>query len=730
MNSSSEHSLHFHDYWLVVRNRWPIILTILILVVGTAVLVTRSMPKIYESTALVQIQKEDKDIQMFNNNSDQIDMLFLQTQFEVIKSKKILYPVIEKMGLLQKWSTRYQYDPSAFTVDQLYAILKGGYLSVQPARNTNLIEIGVQGPDRKENADIADAIATEYLAYRQRQILEKAQKGFGVVDDEMAKQKEKLDAAKAKVEEMRIKLGIDDRGIGTGEGVITRQETELSSKEALLAELRSDYLARRQRFEKVNNMSLDDLEKALPVIGTEDGNISTIKTSLSQEQAALQSLAREGRGPQHPQVLASEARIKELRDQLNKSIEGIRRGLEIDLSVSQAKLENQEREVAVMSEELRKLKTEIVTPWLTAKKEAELLESEYNMLKQRSMQQKVDSKVESNPVIIMSQAEPGLFPIKPNMKLNIGLSVAVGLFLGISLAFFIEYLDTSIKSLDDVERFLNCPVVGVVPRGVSYLNIEGPDSPNAEAYRILRAKIDFGPKHDGASTLTVVSGGPGEGKSTTLFNLAYVCAASGMKTLVVDADFRRHSIDHILNIGNEQGLADFLLGRGQILDYVRTSDIPNMHVIPAGRLPLESMGAMNPARMADAINNLRPYFHVILFDVPPILGMSDAAVIVRLVDYTLMVIQHRRYPRNVSMRVKKVVEEVNGRLLGVVLNNVHVQSDDAYYYHTSYYNYYTDEMAQKDGKKRKRDEEKTIKAVEKAKAAAKAQRSKSSDDRF
>lgn len=283
MTPSSEHSLHFNDYWLVVRNRWPIILTILILVVGTAVLYTRSMSKIYESTVLLRIEKEAKDLQVWNQGNDTIDMLFLQTEFEVIKSKKILYPVIEKLGLVRKWSTRYGYDPASTTEDQIYTLLKLGFLNVQPARNTNLIEISVQGPDRMENKEIADAIALSYQNHRLSLIQSKASKGFEVVDEELARQKEKLDAAKAKVEEMRIKLKIDSRNDFGSEGAITKQETELESKEALLAELRSDFLARRERYEKITNMSVSDLEKALPVIGAgNDSNIATIRTTLGQ----------------------------------------------------------------------------------------------------------------------------------------------------------------------------------------------------------------------------------------------------------------------------------------------------------------------------------------------------------------------------------------------------------------------------------------------------------------
>jgi len=223
-------------------------------------------------------------------------------------------------------------------------------------------------------------------------------------------------------------------------------------------------------------------------------------------------------------------------------------------------------------------------------------------------------------------------------------------------------------------------------------------------------------REDGAHTVTVVSGGPGEGKTTTLFNLAYVCAYSGINTLVIDTDFRRHSINSILGIENEGGLADYLLGYGPVHEYIRNTDIPNLQVITSGKLPPQCMGALSPAKLHEVVETLKPHYDVIFFDAPPVLGISDAAVICHEVDSTLLVIQHRRYPRNISWRAKKVIEEVQGRLAGVVLNKVHLKSDESYYYYTSYYGYYGyyQTGSRKEAKNRAKENERKLKKKQKS----------------
>src|SRR5438094_8139188 len=158
----------------------------------------------------------------------------------------------------------------------------------------------------------------------------------------------------------------------------------------------------------------------------------------------------------------------------------------------------------------------------------------------RIEQERIDASLPKKGIVeITDQAEPGLKAVSPNLTLNIALGVIVGLIVGVGLAFFIEYLDTSVKTIDDVERALQSPVLGVIPQNVGSLLEEGPDSPHAEAYRVLRTNLLFGRKDTSMNTMTVVSGGAGEGKSTTIVNLPTIFAQNGAKVLPVDSDLRR-----------------------------------------------------------------------------------------------------------------------------------------------------------------------------------------------
>ncbi|MDZ4789417.1 MAG: polysaccharide biosynthesis tyrosine autokinase [Blastochloris sp.] len=691
MAENTEVSLHFSDYWRVVKNRWPIIAILFVLVVATAFFYTRSIEKVYSSSALVKVSTgENKQLNFMQDEANPFNTIDFQTEFETIQSKKILVPVLKAQKIDEKFALKAGLPINAYkeNEDFLFNSFKGGNLRVQPFRNTKLIEITVFYTDPNDAKNWANAIANYYAEYRVAEITGNKGGGLRVVEEQLQKQRNSVQTANQKVQDLRKLYEIDDQGSGPGRGaVVTLQELELQRNEAKLTETKADLLARKVRIQEVRKLSNDQLVNALSALGFEDSTLSLLKANLIENQQNLESMRKQGFAAEHPKMQASLALVEKTKDQLSKQLEGIRKGLEIDYSAQESKNASIQAEVDSLKETNRKKRTGSIREYEDAKRELATQESLLEIITARYTQVKVDSNIAIKPVEMISEAEASSVPVRPNLRLNMALSVVVGLVLGVSLAFFIEYLDTSVKSLDDVERYLNTTVVGVIPEGVNTLNLEGPDSPNAEAYRILRAKIDLKARDTGATTLTIVSGGPGEGKSTTLFNLAYVCAYSGISTLIIDTDFRRHSINSILGIENVNGLADFLLGYGSLDSYIRNTDIPNLQVITAGKLPPKCMGALSPAKMSEIVKILRPHYEVILFDSPPILGISDAAVIVHEVDMTLLAIQHRRYPRNISWRAKKVVEEVQGRFCGVVLNKVHLRSDDSYYYYTSYYGY-------------------------------------------
>ena len=257
----------------------------------------------------------------------------------------------------------------------------------------------------------------------------------------------------------------------------------------------------------------------------------------------------------------------------------------------------------------------------------------------------------------------------------------------------LEYLDTSVKTLEDVERYLQVPVLAVIPKAVGVLHQQSGMSPDAEAYRILRTNIEFNRKSAVANSITVVSGGAGEGKSTTLVNLAYICAQGGYTTLMIDGDLRRPKLHTFFDINNSVGLTNYLTTDLGLEDVILQTPVDNLFFMPSGILPADAAGILNSRRMSELIAEVKGRFDLVLIDSPPILGVSDASVLASEVDLTMIVIQHRKLPRGMLVRVKQAVENVGGNLLGVVLNNVDVRSDSQYQYYTSYYTYYAPTQA-------------------------------------
>src|SRR5205085_1706686 len=282
-----------------------------------------------------------------------------------------------------------------------------------------------------------------------------------------------------------------------------------------------------------------------------------------------------------------------------------------------------------------------------------------------------------------------IYAARPRVGLNLTLGALVGLVVGIGLAFFIEYLDTSVKTMDDVEGLLGVPVLAIIPKNIELLYKMTGDAPDAEAYRILRTNIEFKRPNREANTISLVSGGPGEGKSTTIANLAFICAQGGYSTLIVDADLRR-PVQHLLfEMSNEIGLTNYLTTDMDLDQVIMSTGVENLSLLPSGILPSDAVGILNSQRMSDTINELKRRYDIVFFDSPPILGVSDASVIASEVDQTVIVVQHRRFPRAMLSRVKQAILGVGGTLLGVVLNNVDLKHDQNYYYYTNYYGYYT-----------------------------------------
>ena len=327
--------------------------------------------------------------------------------------------------------------------------------------------------------------------------------------------------------------------------------------------------------------------------------------------------------------------------------------------------------------------------YFMAKADLDRLKKFRDVLYLRTAQENVEEVMPiSTMVEIIDGAMPGDHPVRPNKPLNIALGIVIGLVVGIGLEFFIEYLDTSVKTIDDVERTLQAPVLGVIPQNVGYLMEEGAESPHAEAYRVLRTNLLFSRKDDKLNTVAVVSAGAGEGKSTTVCNLATVFAQSGQRVLMVDSDLRRPTLHKLLRVANTVGLTNYLLRQNTLEEVIQTTKMPSLDFLSSGKLPSSSLGVLSSAQMKDLITELKQRYDFVFFDSPPIMGVSDASILASEVDMTLQVIQYRRYPQPMNIRAKQLIEKVGGNLVGIVLNNINMSQDESYYYYSGYYHDY------------------------------------------
>ncbi|MFM8655665.1 MAG: GumC family protein, partial [Chthoniobacterales bacterium] len=554
-NAVQEAKLHFLDYWRVIRLRLPIIVLTFLLVVITAGITTYFLPRQYQSNVIIEVEQNDQKIRIFREGYEGgmgLDPRFATTQFQIIQRKEMLYPVIDNLKLVEKWSEPY----GVRTREEAYFKLRN-MIDVREVRNTNLLQISVESTDPQESSDLANSIAKEYQRKRideQRKILNSS---LATLEDEVEKQRKKVEETNTEMARIRTELGITDLNPDSMEDPMQAQEKVLMDQEALVNEARIKAATLRTKYTEIEKLSGDDLMRALPTLEIQDQTVSQILPQYQETDSELARAMQSGLGRRHPTIQSLAAKKATYERQLADQVGSIRRTLAANLEITERSLATMEGQLDKSRSDQRDSKTRsseyaaAKNAYIQAKK---VLESAELRLSTETMQRSMPM----NPARIWERAEPASFPSKPKVWLNMALAVVVGLIVGVGLAFFLEYLDTSVKTMEDVESFLQVPVLAVIPQNIHVL-VQTPDaSVDAEAYRILRTNLEFNRKSSDANTVTFVSGGAGEGKSTTLANLAYTFAQGGYNTLIVDADLRRPSQHRMFGVDNDKGLTDFL----------------------------------------------------------------------------------------------------------------------------------------------------------------------------
>ena len=682
MAEESVNSLHFLDYWRVIRDRKEVVLAVALMTIVTGTFYTVMMPKKYTAQTQIEVRDDQLDVDPFSSKSSSsmgYNPFFLMTQEKIMTSRPILTKVMHNLNLSRVWGADLNEDKQPLDPEETLRMLQRS-IRVEQDRDTTLMNIRVTTENSKQSAEIANEIANVYQASREQDVRRKIQNSIDAMSNELRLQQERVEEAENKLEKIRSEknLLLVARNLT---GSIRAEIQRIQQLEQQVSVARVEMIQRKTRLDELNKLEGDELLSA-SVYTVGDPTLVQIRQQYMDASVSLKTMLADGTyGENHPEVKRLKGAIEALQAEMQKALSGLKHGLATDYEVSKSKLDSLESELKALRDlDIEQAATDLL-PFDRASREVDIQRDILTALRARVTQTGIELEVPRTMVHVVEEAEAPERPSSPIIPLNIILSVVLGLLAGVGLAFFVEYLDVSLKTVDEVEKYLGLSVLAVIPQQSRPLTEAGHSSGQGEAYRGLRTSLALLAREGNYKVFTVVSGGVGEGKSTTLFNLSYVYAEQGSRVLVIDSDMRRPVQHKMVGLSNKKGLVNVLMGEMQPMEAVQETGVPNLSMMTAGRIRRGTLGIMNGPRVRALLDTLKPHFDVIMMDAPPILGVTDAAILASEADGVLLVVQYRKYPKLISLRAKRMVENAGGHLMGAVLNNINIMRDDYYYYY-------------------------------------------------
>lgn len=331
------------------------------------------------------------------------------------------------------------------------------------------------------------------------------------------------------------------------------------------------------------------------------------------------------------------------------------------------------------------------------KKDVDSNQQLYTTLLTRAKETGVSEKIEATNIRIIDSARPPERPYKPKKTRDISLAIMFSIMCGVAAAFFLEYLDASIKTAEHVKTYLELPFFGHIPKITSadaktdperfLICHQKPKSLITEAYRAVRTAILFStPEDKPLKKMLITSSLPDEGKSCVAINLALMFSQLNERVLLIDMDMHKSRLSHNLNIKGKPGLSDFLIGSAAIEDVIKTVSPFNFSILPTGSFPPNPGELLSSKRVADLFENLEDKYDRIIVDAPPILtSVADTLLVANLLDGVILVVKGAGTRVEAVVKTKNKILEVKGKIIGVIINNIQMEKEDRYYY----YHYYS-----------------------------------------
>jgi polysaccharide biosynthesis transport protein len=691
-----------HEIWRVLRKRRLLVLGCLVGMVLLAAGVSMLLPRRYEAVARVVVNPQDSNalglspMDALSGNGLSNDIV-QQTQVRVLQSNPVAWDVIKQLRLDQRrdFAGKLVSAPGE-AAEQIPAPRRvlllsafGAGLRVQAVPKTELIEVRFRALDPKLAASVANAVTSAYIERTFRTRYEATVQASDWLSKQLDDLKKNVESSQQRFTEYQKKSGI----IGTDEthNIFIVQLEELNKQ---MAGAKGERILREARYRVAVSGNPELIADVAPT--------STLAI-LRAQQADLKN--------QYAQLTAKYGnaypRVEQVSTQLNQ-VEG---SITTQVTEIRDKFQNEYRAALEtelgLNTELEKQKQQAYKmndagiEFAILKRDFESSRDLYEDLMKKLKESGIVAGLHSTNVDVIDPAEVPTKPAEPRVMLNIAVGLMLGMFGGIGLAFLLENLDTTIRAPEYGEILVNLPVLGVVP----HLNLNGtkghkplskaeqelpflmsrPNSQFAEAFRALRTTLLLSSPGSPPKVIIVSSAAPGEGKTTVSVNCALAFAQKGAKVLLVDADLRRSGAQGRLRMQGELGLSSCLSGGRESAEFIK--DLPGgmgLAVLPAGQKPPNPVELLDSDRMRTLLEQWREEYEHIIIDTPPLVGLSDALALSPFADAVLLVARSGRTSQQSLRRARDILNRVHARTVGVLINDLDIDSGDYY----NYYGYY------------------------------------------
>lgn len=687
------------EYWQILRERQWLVLGVVGVVVLLTLMFTLLSTPIYRAGTTLQIERDTMQVTSFEGVTpveSPADRDFYQTQYELLKSRSLAVRVIQDLRLVE----HPQYAERIEAVDEDLADKADGdvvptmgqqvreralvqplldALTIEPIRNSRLVQVAFDSPDPGLAARVANAYAEAFITSNLERRFDASAYATRYLEERLAQLKARLEDSEKAV----VLFSTQEQIVSVGDDQPSLSAQSLSQINSALGAAQDQRIEAEAMWRQATTGSGLGLPQVVA---------NQLIQTLREQRAVLASEYQEQLGtykPDYPDMVRLRGQIAELDRQVATEISNIRTAIETEYRAALA-------QESLLRERITGLKGDVLDlqgrsiEYNILKREADTNREIYDALLQRYKEIGVAGGVGANNISVIDLAMVPNNRHSPRLALNLAVGLLLGMFAGVLLAFLLHHLDRSVKTPAALRELTGRPVLGVIP-----LLDEGTTPAQAaddlrsaftEAYRSVRTALQFATPHGLPHSLLITSANASEGKTTTAIELARNIAQLGKRVVLVDGDLRNPSIHRMLGLSNDAGLSSVLSGAaGHEAAMQHMADL-KLAVLTSGPLPPSPPELLAGERLSELMYALHAEYDVVVIDGPPVLGLADAPLLANLAEATVLVAAAELTRSDALQVALHRLSSVHARVLGTLLTRFdHKRKGEGYGY--TYYSY-------------------------------------------